>query len=107
MGQSISKYSTFHKELQLPSLMVEIFSDHYIDRLEALDTDVYLNEEIDLWPRSPDGEHYVPFVFATNNFSARKILISGWTKMEDDGYVIARGDKRFLPTAAISSHEGK
>uniref|UniRef100_A0A915EN42 Uncharacterized protein n=1 Tax=Ditylenchus dipsaci TaxID=166011 RepID=A0A915EN42_9BILA len=68
MGQSISKYSTLHKQLQLPSLMVEIFSDHYIDRLEALDTDVYITENIYLWPRSSNGEHYIPYVFADNHF---------------------------------------
>uniref|UniRef100_A0A915DX61 Peptidase M12A domain-containing protein n=1 Tax=Ditylenchus dipsaci TaxID=166011 RepID=A0A915DX61_9BILA len=92
MGQSISKYSTLHKQLQLPSLMVEIFSDHYIDRLEALgtdrlealgtdrleasDTDTYVRRNIHLWPRSPDGEHYVPFAFAKNHFcDAQKEII--------------------------------
>uniref|UniRef100_A0A915DYS2 Peptidase M12A domain-containing protein n=1 Tax=Ditylenchus dipsaci TaxID=166011 RepID=A0A915DYS2_9BILA len=100
MGQSISKYSTLHKQLQLPSLMVEIFSDHYIDRLEALgtdrlealdtdrlealdtdrlkalDTDTYVRRNIHLWPRSSDGEHYVPFAFAKNHFcDAQKEII--------------------------------
>uniref|UniRef100_A0A915E1E1 Metalloendopeptidase n=1 Tax=Ditylenchus dipsaci TaxID=166011 RepID=A0A915E1E1_9BILA len=69
MGQSIAKYSTLHKELQLPSLMVEIFSDHNVDRLEALDRDDYVSEKIHWWPRSSDGEHYVPYRFAKNHFS--------------------------------------
>ena len=77
MGQSNSrplevynKYpnSTWQAALRIPSLAVEVFSDHAVDRFEALDPEYYITRKIYLWPKSADGKVYVPFDFAEGHF---------------------------------------
>uniref|UniRef100_A0A915ERG9 Uncharacterized protein n=1 Tax=Ditylenchus dipsaci TaxID=166011 RepID=A0A915ERG9_9BILA len=70
-------------------------NDHYVDGLEALDTDVYLDNEwpSNLWPRSADGEHYVPYGFVRNHF----------TDLQWEGRAI-RGGGNLLPLAPLLLH---